>query len=167
MLKQENVQRELGLFGSRVITDARSNLKRLDKNVSGKLSRSLRYETAASQNSIEFSLFMEEYGEFQDQGVSGTITKYDTPFAYTDKMPPPSALDGWSVRRGIAPRDEQGRFLPRQSVNYAIATSIFRHGIRPSHFLTDAFEDNFRRLPQDLAEAYGLDVDNFLEFALK
>jgi hypothetical protein len=72
---------------------------------------------------------MEDYGQFQDKGVSGKKKKYNTPFTYRDKMPPSKALDKWSVRKGLAPRDKDGKFISRKSLNYLIARSIYINGI--------------------------------------
>ena len=78
---------------------------------------------------------MEQYGEYQDKGVSGTKRKYNTPFKYTNKMPPPKAFDKWGIRRGIAPRTKTGQFEKRKSLNFVLARSIFYKGIKPSLFL--------------------------------
>ncbi len=102
---------------------------------------------------------MEEYGFYQDKGVSGTKKKYDTPFKYTNKMPPPSAFDKWTIRKGIAPRKSGGQFQTRKGLNFAIARSIFEKGIKPSLFFTKPFEAAFKNLPDEMIESYGLDVE--------
>ena len=79
---------------------------------------------------------MLDYGEYQDKGVSGVKVKYDTPFKYTNKMPPPSAFDKWGVIKGLAPRTKTGQFEKRKSLDFALAKSIFNKGIRPSLFFT-------------------------------
>jgi len=106
---------------------------------------------------------MEEYGAYQDEGVSGKKRKFDTPFSFKSKMPPPSSLDKWSVRKGIAPRDKKGRFIPRQSLNFLIARSIFMYGIKPSMFFTKPFEKAFKNLPPELTEAFAIDIENSIE----
>ena len=103
---------------------------------------------------------------YQDKGVSGTKTKYNTKYGYTNKKPPASAFDKWSIRRGLAGRDSAGRFTGRKSLQFALANHIFRHGIRPSLFFTKAFDKEFRELPEEVVEAYGLDVERFMEITL-
>ena len=78
-------------------------------------------------------------------------------------MPPPSSLDKWSVRKGIAPRDKKGRFIPRQSLNFLIARSIFTYGIKPSLFFTKPFEKAFNDLPPELTNAFAIDIENSIE----
>ncbi len=103
-------------------------------------------------------MFFLDYGEFQDKGVSGKFKKYNTPFSYRDKMPSTKSLDKWIVRKGIAPRDDKGRLMNRQSLKFAIANSIFKNGIKPSLFFTKPFEKGYKTLPNELIEAYGLDI---------
>jgi hypothetical protein len=110
---------------------------------------------------------MEDYMEFQDKGVSGTEKKYNTPFRYTTKKPPTKVFDRWIIRRGLAARDAQGRFLSRESLKFALSNHIFKFGIKPSLFFTKPFEKHFRNLPDELIEAYGLDVERFMEQTLK
>ena len=40
-------------------------------------------------------------------------------------------------------------------------------GIKPSKFMTKALEKEFKTLPDELIEAYGLDIDDFLDFNAK
>ena len=53
-----------------------------------------------------------------------------------------------------------------KSMSYIISKSIFEKGIKPSLFFTKPFEKAFERLPNELIEAYGLDVEDFLAFTL-
>jgi hypothetical protein len=110
---------------------------------------------------------MEDYMEFQDKGVSGKVQKYNTPFAYNNKKPPTSAFDKWTIIRGLAGRDAQGRFISRESLKFALSNHIFKYGIKPSLFFTKAFDREFKDLPDDLVEAYGLDVERLMKSTLK
>jgi hypothetical protein len=101
---------------------------------------------------------MEDYGVFQDAGVSGTKKKYNTPYSYKSKMPPVKAFDKWIVRKGLAPRRSGGQFASRKSLAFLIARSVFRNGIKPSLFFTKPFEAAYKNLPQELVEVYGLDA---------
>jgi hypothetical protein len=104
---------------------------------------------------MEFS--MEEYGFYQDKGVSGIKKKYNTDFKYTNKMPPAKAFDKWIVRKGLAPRDK-GKFKSRKSLSFLIARSVYFNGIKPSLFFTKPFEAAVKRLPEQLVEAFGIDA---------
>jgi len=163
----ENVRIELTKFRDDVIRESRSNLKTMRKDTFGKLSKSLKGNIKVSKNSFEFDFAMEEYGLYQDKGVSGTKKKYNTPYKYTDKMPPTKALDKWIVKKGLAPRNENGQLLSRKGLKFAIARKIYIKGIKPSLFFTKPFEKYYKKLPNQLIEKYGLDLDKFMEFSLK
>jgi hypothetical protein len=156
----DNRQETLDRFIKHVVSQAKKNLTTTNKNASKKLYNSIKGEAKAFPNSIGIYFDMEEYGFFQDKGVSGVKKKYDTPFSYKSKMPPPKAFDKWTIRRGIAPRGAGGKFQSRKGLNFAIARSIFEKGIKPSLFFTKPFEAAFKNLPDDLIESYGFEVED-------
>ena len=163
MLK--NVQQELNRFAKYVIQQSRTNLTKSKKNSSKKLYNSLDYDLNVSPNSFSMSFLMEDYGIFQDKGVSGVKKKYNTPYSYTNKMPPPSKIDKWIVRKGLkGVRGKDGKFISRKSLQFMIARSIYNKGIKPSLFFTKPFEKAFKNLDKDIIEAYKLDVEELLKF---
>lgn len=155
-----NRQETLNKFIKHVVSQAKKNLTTSGKNASKKLYNSIKGEAKAFPNSIGVYFDMEEYGFYQDKGVSGVKRKFNTPFSYKSKMPPPKAFDKWTIRRGIAPRGAGGKFKTRKGLNFAIARSIFEKGIKPSLFFTKPFEAAFKNLPDDMIESYGFDVEN-------
>lgn len=149
-------------FRDLVVAEAKANLQRLGKDTSGKLSNSIKGEVKEMPNSIGVYFEMEPYGNFQDKGVSGTQRKFDTPYSYKSKMPPPSAFDKWIVKKGIAPRSASGKFQSRKGLQFAIARTIFKQGIKPSLFFTRPFEAAYKTLPDTLIDKYGLDAEQLL-----
>ena len=174
MLDNENAKRFLNDFRNYVVKESKSNLTRLKKSSSKKLYNSIKGNVKISKNSMSVDFQMEEYGLFQDKGVSGKKTKYKTPYSYKSKMPPPSKLDKWIVRKGLAPR-KNGKFSGRtidsagfkKSIQFLIARKIYMNGIKPSLFFTKPFEKAYKRMPNELIQKYGLDLDDFLEHTLK
>jgi hypothetical protein len=163
-MQLKDTQDALNAFGKYVVQQSRSKLTKGRKNASKRLYESLGYDLKVMPNSFSMAFLMENYGEYQDKGVSGTEVKYNTPYKYTNKMPPPSAFSQWVVRKGLkGTRDASGRFVSRKGLQFAIAKSIFKKGIKPSLFFTKPFEAAFKNLPNDIVEAYGLDVENFLK----
>lgn len=152
----------LNTFAKYVIKQSRSNLTKGKKNSSKALYDSLDYKILESKNEIDLLFEMLEYGEYQDKGVSGTKTKYDTPYSYTNKRPPAKAFDKWTVRKGIAPRESGGRFAKRKGLSFAIAKTVFEQGIKPSLFFTKPFEKRFDIMIDQLAIAIGNDFENDL-----
>ncbi len=163
MLADKYLRDELNKFAKYVIQQSRSNLSKGKKNVSKELYNSLGYEISQSGSSMSLGFDMVDYGKFQDRGVSGTEKKYNTPYKYTNKMPPAKAFDKWTVRKGIAPRGKGGKFEKRKGLNYAIAKSIYKKGIRPSMFFTKPFAAAFKRLPDELVEAYSIGIEKQIQ----
>ena len=159
----ENVQKFLNDFKDHIIREAKAKAP----TSSGNLKNNITGYVKESANSIQITFEMPEYGFFQDQGVSGKKKKYNTEFSYTDKMPPPSKLDKWIVRKGIAPRKEGGKFASRKSLQFLIARSIYMNGIKPSLFFTKPFEAAFKKLPNELVEKYGLGMEELLDEIIK
>jgi len=160
-------QKALIKFRDTIINEAKANLKSMGKDSTGKLSQSITGQVKEMPNSISMYFQMKAYGYFQDKGVSGIKKKYNTPFSYTTKMPPPSKLDKWIVRKGIAPRDKKGKLMSRKGLQFAIARGIFINGIKPSLFFTKPFEKAFKNLPDALITKYGLDAEQLFDSIMK
>jgi hypothetical protein len=157
-MQKAEVQKALERFRNHVVSVSKRNLTNGGKNVSKKLYNSIKGDVKAMPNSFSMEFTMEDYGVFQDAGVSGTKKKYNTPYSYKSKMPPVKAFDKWIVRKGLAPRRSGGQFASRKSLAFLIARSVFRNGIKPSLFFTKPFEAAYKNLPQELVEVYGLDA---------
>ena len=166
MLTKGYTYQALNAFKKFVIQQSRSRLTKGRKNVNKKLYNSIDGEVEVNPNSFSLSFYMEDYGVFQDKGVSGTKKKYNTPFSYTTKRPPRKTLEEWISKRRFQFRDKKGKFMSYKTMSFLIQRSIFEKGIKPSLFFTKPFEQGFKKLPDELLEAYGLDVEEFLEFTL-
>jgi len=168
MLTKGKTYDALEAFKKFVIQQSRSRLSKSKKNNSKKLYDSIDGNIKVNPNSFSLSFEMEEYGTYQDKGVSGTEKKYNTPFSYKSKMPPIKPLADWAKSKNIRLRDAGGKFKKGNynTIGFLISRSIFRKGIKPSLFFTKPFEQAFKKLPDELIEAYGLDVEELLEFTL-
>jgi hypothetical protein len=167
MLDNKNTKEYLNAFAKYVIQQSRSNLTKGGKNVDKKLYNSLDKEIEVGANSFRMAFLMEDYGAYQDKGVSGTQKKYDTPFSYKSKRPPLKPIQDWVTKRRFQFRNrETGKFMSYKSTAFLITKGIFKNGIKPSLFFTKPFEKAFERLPDELVEAYGLDVEQFLQYTI-
>lgn len=170
----DNIKKIFNKLGSKVVIQAKANLKKKKKG-GGELDKTLRYKL--SGNTIEFTLA--DYWEFVDAGVKGVGGKRadkkvkgkkvtgaawklkkvtNNKFKYRDKKPPFMAFNGWTIRKGIAPRDTKGRFTSRKSLLYAIANSVYHTGIETTHFFTDALDNEVLKLGDEIGEAFALDL---------
>ena len=167
-LNQKETERYLNNFAKYVIQQSRSNLTRQNKNVDKKLYNSLDKEIEVGANSFRLSFLMEDYGEFQDKGVSGVKKKYDTPYSFKTKKPPFKPIQEWVKKRRFQFRDKKsGKFMSYNSTAFLVVQGIFNNGIKPSLFFTKPFQSAFNKMPDELIEAYGLDVEEFLKYTLK
>ena len=162
-MQLKETREALNNFGKFVVQQARSRLTKGGKNVNKKLYKSIKYKPITSKDYIGVIFEMEDYGKFQDLGVSGKKTKYNTPYSYKSKMPPAKAFSQWVVRKGLdGVRDKKGRFIKRKSMQFLIARSIYEYGIKPSMFFTKPFNQAFDKLPKELQEKFGIDIENII-----
>jgi hypothetical protein len=174
-LNNKNTKEYLNAFAKYVIQQSRSNLSKGGKNSTKDLYNSLDKEIEVGANSFRLAFLMEDYGKFIDKGVQGSNPSGikngfnkapNSPYKFKSKMIPTRVLDKWVIKKGIAPRSKSGKFLSREGIKFALAKSIALQGIKPSLFFTKPFEKAFERLPDELVEAYGLDVEQFLEYTI-
>lgn len=162
----------LDIFGEQVVNNAKRNLAK--KNDTTALSNSLKYKVTVSKNSFEFTLEALNYAEFVDKGVKGKSSSErapNSPFKFGSGTGKKGGLtdgvNGWVGRKRIQFKDRKsGRFLSYKATAFLIATSIYQKGQKPSNFLTDAFNKEFKDLPKQIIEAYGLDMAKFLQTSL-
>ena len=157
-----NVKEELGKFFKSVIKQSRDNLRKGGNNASKALSNSLDYDITVSKNSIDADFLMEDYGDFIDKGVRGTQEGTSLAgYKYTDKKPPVRFLRTWLKRK-------TNKFRSRDltSKAFAVQNIIYKRGIRPTEFFSKPFEKEFKKLPDEIVEAYGLDLEDFMDFVL-
>ena len=169
-----SVQLALDKFRKRVVKESKTALTKQKKNASKRLYNSIESSAKTSKNSFELAFYMESYGKMVDKGVKGVGgTKANgTPwkkkkvtnnlYKYTNKKPPASAFNNWIVRKGIAPRSKGGQFTSRKGLQFAIANSVYHTGLETTNFFTKPFESAFKDLPEDIVEAYGLEVEALL-----
>ncbi|BAQ92861.1 hypothetical protein [uncultured Mediterranean phage uvMED] len=171
------VEKALQRFAKHVVSRSRANLTRQDKNASRSLYDSLDYEINVSKNSFKLRILMEEYAMFQDRGVRGAdpslvngVQKAPlSPYRFKNKMPPLKPILDWVKLRKIRLRDEKGKFKKGsyKTVAFLVQRSIYAQGLKPSLFFTRPFIAAFDNLPDDVVEAYGLDLEQFIKFTQK
>ena len=171
-------QEVLEVFKTYVLNQSRSILSKQGKNVTSKLFKSLDGTVKAMPNSISVSFEMEEYGYYQDRGVKGAKSSYPQIGMYgtlakfgSGKGKSGGLTKGikqWVRAKRFQFRDKKtGRFMSYDSTAFLITRSVYNKGIKPSLFFTKPFERAFKKLPEELVEKFGLDVEDFLAFTLK
>lgn len=179
-----NVQAFLDDFKDYVIQQAKSNLTRMKKNSSKTLYNSLKGYVKESKNSIQISFEMDEYGFFQDQGVKGANPSKVSKNAKIKGQQAPnspyrfgsgtskgtfdqfaSSIARWAQRKNLRLRDSKGKYAKGnyKTIGYIVAGNIYNRGLKPSLFFTKPFEAAFKKLPDELVEKYGLDMEELFE----
>lgn len=153
-------------FGESVIAKAQKNLDARGINASKDLrNRKMKFVAKVMPNSIDLRFFLGEYGQGIDQGVGGTSGTYsDSPFRFKKEKPSGEMVSNivqWANDKGITLKGNNSRQVSFSA--FRMATYILRNGIRPTNFFSDAYEEHFKKIPNDIAEAFGLDVDRFFE----
>jgi len=171
-MKTEALERYLNSFGKYVVQQSRTNLTKGKKNVSKDLYNSISFKVTTTADGFSVQFFMDSYGTFVDKGVSGTDVRrsfkdykgrtISSPYKYTSKQPPSSVLDKWIVKKGIAPRDEKGRFISRKSISFLIARSIKRKGIQGISFFQRPLQLGLKTFGKEMLGAVKDDIINGL-----
>ena len=170
-MKTENLKRYLESFGKQVVNRAKGNLQRA-KGGGSKLEDSVKFEIVEDKDGFVLQFYMNFYGTFVDKGVSGTKVKQKyknylgevlkSPYSYKNRkghsQPPSRALDKWVVRKGIAPRDKEGKFLSRKSITFLIARSIGKKGIKSISFFQKPLGLGLKQFGSDLLKNVKEDI---------
>ena len=169
----KSTEKYLRHFAESIIKRGRQILKAKKKNVSGKLLNSLKYRLEATSKGYNLVFKGTDYAAFIDKGVSGTKTtrtfhnidgkRKRSPFKYTNKKPPPSVFDKWSVRVGLAPRTKTGQFMSRKSLQFALRETIYQHGISSTSFFSKPMSIELAKFDNDLLKAFKTDIITHFE----
>ena len=170
-MKTEALERYLNSFGKQVVNRAKGNLQKA-KGGGTNLEKSLSFKVVTSEEGFSVQFYMDSYGTFVDKGVSGTNKRrsfkdykgktISSPYKYTTKQPPSRVLDKWIVKKGIAPRDEKGRFMSRKSISFLIARSIKRKGIQGISFFQKPLMLGLKQFGKEMLGAVKDDIINGL-----
>ena len=158
-MKTENIERYLNSFGKQVVNRAKGNIQKA-KGGGTALEQSISFKVVTDTDGFKVQFYMADYGTFVDKGVSGNKKQQKfkdyknkvitSPYKYTTKQPPSGVLDKWVVRKGIAPRDEKGRFIKRKSLVFLIARKIKRDGIKGISFFQKPLALGLKQFGKDL-----------------
>jgi len=162
-MKLESLERYLNSFGKQVVNRAKGNLQKA-KGGGTALEKSITFTVTEDKGVLSVKFKMAAYGTFVDKGVSGTEVErrfkdytgktIQSPYGYKKikdhSQPPSRVLDKWIVKKGIAPRDEKGRFMSRKSISFLIARSIGRNGIQGISFFQKPLGLGLKQFGKDL-----------------
>jgi len=170
MKNLKSVENFLNSFGKQVVTDAKGFLQKAKGQT--KLANTINFnlKEAGDYFIVEFS--MADYGTFVDKGVRGAGGKIpngkykgswggkrfyrtykgqkkQSPYKFGSgtgqKGGLTKALDKWIIKKGIAPRDKEGKFMSRKAIKFLMARAIYIRGIHGISFFQKALELGFSK----------------------
>ena len=162
-------------FGKSIVKQSRTNLTKKGHNFSKKLYNSIDYEVKEFANSFSFSLSMEDYGDFIDKGVRGAggVRKTTSNYKNTNnkgklwKIKAKRSKYKYGKSGGISAKHFTAWAAAKGISPYAVAKAVYHQGIETTNFYSRPFELAFKKLPEDIVEAYGLELDKFLEASIR
>lgn len=157
-----NMQYVLARFADLIVKGITSNLDKNKINADSKLRQSV----SISYGSLSFELSLEDYYKFIDKGVRGNKENRapNSPYAFKNKMPPPSALKNYIMQKDISVkgysdkarglrkkiRETKGNALDKAA--FAMAKTIQRRGIRKTNFYSSVVNPRAFTLLKKYAE---------------
>lgn len=163
-----------------IIIDAlKQNLVAHDKDQPGKLIQSINVEIDNVDGKLVFTLEMEDYWKFVDEGVSGWGSPNGSQYKFKNDGKPANIgamLEFIKVRgiKGTPKKVQKGLKSKRikkalkqinrdkvlKQIAFAIGKSIKKKGIKPTYFFSDVInEELYLQLKEDLTKALGRDIE--------
>jgi len=145
-----HTKKALTFIGKRWRKNARTSLKMQGKVNTGALYNSMKVFVGANKHAMYMNMTPKvDYWEYVDKGVQGASKNIfrkqsESPFKFGSGRGKPglrSAIDRWTVQKNISgTRDEKGRFVPRQSIVFAISRAIWHRGLKPTLFISGTWK---------------------------
>ena len=175
-MNSENLKDVLNKYAKYVVQQSKSNLTK-DKKGGGDLYKSIKYDLEIEANLFLLNFLMEDYGSFVDKGVRGKTSTYPetssalSKFQYGSGKGPKGGLTkgikSWLNKKKFQFRSKDGRFMSYESMTYLIARSIYNKGLKANLFFTKPFEKGLERLPDEMFDAFILDVEDAIILGAK
>jgi len=171
----KNIEKYLERFAKDVIKKSKGILK--SKKGETKLANSIKFKVTADEKGFTTSFYMDDYGTYLDEGVSGNKVKQSftdykgkkrvSSYSYTTKGPPIDVLSKWIKKKGIKPKGlgrgrskTTGQFV--SGFAYLISKKIKREGIKSLSFFQQPLGVEYIKLQTELLKILKLDIQTYL-----
>ena len=170
--KDKSLFKSLPLFavevGEKIKAQLEENLQQ--HTASGRLKESISFnidEIGTDKYKVSFSML--DYGKYIDKGVKGKKSTYasaaQSPFKYTNKLPPYAAIAKWLGTKATSGVTKGGGKLPFKTMGkksnvsngrsrvYAVRKSIFNKGIEGTGFYSKVVTNGmFEKINEELSK---------------
>ena len=160
--------------GAQWVREAQGILDENDKNATGNLRSSIKYELDASDNKLIIGLNFEgaPHWEYVEEGVKGLISDAkapNSPFQFGSGSGPAGGLRP-SIRQWIDDKPvsqwqdrRTGRFLSYDQMAGLISRSVYLYGIRPTFYVGDPAERLAAMSSEEIRDAFVADLEEYWE----
>ena len=174
-MKTPSLENFLKTFGDKVVDDAKKSLKKQKGDTA--LGKSIRFKVVPTATGFDTMFYMNDYGTYLDEGVSGTKVKHSfidakgktrkSSYSYTTKGPPIDILSKWVKKKGIKGhgmkkgRDKNtGRYISGLAIY--ISKKIRTRGIKSLSFFQKPLGVEYEKLKKDILDVLKLDIQNYI-----
>ena len=170
-MKTPSLENFLKTFGDKVVDDAKKSLQKQKGDTA--LGKSIRVKVVPTATGFDTMFYMDDYGTYLDEGVSGTKVKRSfidakgqtrkSSYSYTNKQPPSSIIEKWIKKKGIKGRSSKtGRFITNKSLSFLIARSIKIKGLKSLSFFQKPLGVEYKKLKKQILDVLKLDIQNYI-----
>ena len=82
-------------------------------------------------------------------------------------MPPRGIIDRWIVKRGLKAARDNGKFISRKGLAFAIQKTIFEKGLQRTQFFTRPFTTQLKKQEKKILQAFADDLEVQLKQTFK
>ena len=174
-MKVPSLENYLKIFGQKVVDDAKKSLQK--QKGSTALGKSIRVKVVPTATGFDTMFYMNDYGTYLDEGVSGTKVSHSftdakgktrkSSYSYTTKGPPIDILSKWVKKKGIKGhgmkkgRDKNtGRYITGLAIY--ISKKIRTRGIKSLSFFQKPLGVEYIKLKEQILDVLKLDIENYL-----
>lgn len=157
--EKEVIANILAEWTQELIDDMTRDLQANTKSKANQLAQSIQPEYIVSSNGLTMNLYLADYYQFVDEGVSGIEKPIaGSPYSFKFKRPGKKfakQISGWVAQAGVPDKTRKGKFDANKPspLAYAIATSIKKRGLRPKLFFkSNLTADRILQLQDRLSE---------------
>jgi len=170
-MKAPSLEKYLQDFGDKVVDEAKKSLKKQKGDTA--LGQSIRVKVVPTATGFDTMFYMNDYGTYLDEGVSGTKVSHSftdakgktrkSSYSYTNKQPPSGIIEKWIKKKGIKGRSSKtGRFITNKSLSFLIARSIKLKGLKSLSFFQKPLGVEYIKLKKQILDVLKLDIQNYI-----
>jgi hypothetical protein len=174
-MKTPSLEKYLQDFGDKVVDEAKKSLKNQKGDTA--LGKSIRVKVVPTATGFDTMFYMNDYGTYLDEGVSGTKVSHSftdakgktrkSSYSYTTKGPPIDILSKWVKKKGIKGhgmkkgRDKNtGRYITGLAIY--ISKKIKTRGIKSLSFFQKPLGVEYIKLKEQILDVLKLDIQNYI-----